>query len=125
MDATEKIKQLLKQRGWSAYRLAKESDLSDSTIANIIKRNAVPSVTTLESICKGFGITMSQFFADGELIEVNDKTRDLLDCWSALSEEQRDAALILLKKMNQIFRLYGYKYSQEDFFGSILAFRCQ
>ena len=85
MDATEKIKQLLKQRGWSAYRLAKESDLSDSTIAN----------------CKGFGITMSQFFADGELIEVNDKTRDLLDCWSALSEEQRDAALILLKKMNQ------------------------
>ena len=83
MDATEKIKQLLKQRGWSAYRLAKESDLSDSTIANIIKRNAVPSVTTLESICKGFGITMSQFFADGELIEVNDKTRDLLDCWSA------------------------------------------
>ena len=49
MDATEKIKQLLKQRGWSAYRLAKESDLSDSTIANIIKRNAVPSVTTLES----------------------------------------------------------------------------
>ncbi|MBQ3416217.1 MAG: helix-turn-helix transcriptional regulator [Ruminococcus sp.] len=101
MDVTEKIKQLLKQRGWSAYRLAKESDLSDSTIANIIKRNAVPSVTTLESICKGFGITMSQFFADGELIEVNDKTRDLLDCWSALSEEQRDAALILLKKMNQ------------------------
>ena len=94
MDATEKIKQLLKQRGWSAYRLAKESDLSDSTIANIIKRNAVPSVTTLESICKGFGITMSQ-------LEVNDKTRDLLDCWSALSEEQRDAALILLKKMNQ------------------------
>ena len=44
---------------------------------------------------------MSQFFADGELIEVNDKTRELLDCWSALSEEQRDAALILLKKMNQ------------------------
>ena len=101
MDATEKIKQLLKQRGWSAYRLAKESGLSDSTIANIIKRNAVPSVTTLEAICKGLGVTMSQFFSDGELIEVNDKTKALLECWSALSEEQRDAALTLLKKMNQ------------------------
>ena len=101
MDSTQRIKQLLKQRGWSAYRLAKESNLSDSTIANIIKRNAVPTVTTIEFICKGFGITMSQFFADGELIEVNGKTKDLLNCWSALSEEQRDAALVLLKKMNQ------------------------
>lgn len=73
----------------------------DKYIANIIKRNPVPIVSTLESICKGFGITMSQFFADGELVEVNNKTRDLLDCWSALSEEQRDAALVLLKKMNQ------------------------
>ena len=101
MDSTQRIKQLLKQRGWSAYRLAKESNLSDSTIANIINRNAVPTVTTIEFICKGFGITMSQFFADGELIEVNGKTKDLLNCWSALSEEQRDAALVLLKKMNQ------------------------
>ena len=101
MDVTEKIKMILKQRGWSAYRLAKESDLSESTIANILKRNAVPSITTLESICKGLGITMSQFFADGDTITVTPKTREMIDCWSALSEEQRDAALILLKKMNQ------------------------
>ena len=43
----------------------------------------------------------SQFFADGELIEVTPKTRELIDCWSGLSEEQRDAALFLLKNMNQ------------------------
>ena len=47
MDVTAKIKQILAQRGWSAYRLAKESGLSESTIANIIKRNAIPSVDTL------------------------------------------------------------------------------
>ena len=72
MDVTSKIKQILKQRGWSAYRLAKESGLSESTIANIIKRN-----------------------------EVTPKTRELIDCWSGLSEKQRDAALLLLKNMNQ------------------------
>lgn len=101
MDVTAKLKQIISQRGWSAYRLAKESGLSESTIANIIKRNAIPSVDTLEAICKGLGITLSQFFADGELIEVTPKTRALIDCWSGLSEEQRDAALVLLKKMNQ------------------------
>ena len=68
MDVTSKIKQILKQRGWSAYRLAKESGLSESTI---------------------------------ELIEVTPKTRELIDCWSGLSEKQRDAALLLLKNMNQ------------------------
>ena len=71
------------------------------SIANILKRNAIPSVDTLEAICKGLGITLSQFFADGDLIEVTPKTRELIDCWSGLSEEQRDAALLLLKKMNQ------------------------
>ena len=101
MDVTGKIKQILSQRGWTAYRLAKESGLSESTIANIIKRNAIPSVDTLEAICNGMGITLSQFFADGELIEVTPKTRELIDCWSVLSEEQRDAALFLLKNMNQ------------------------
>ena len=73
----------------------------EGTIANIIKRNAIPSVDTLEAICKGLGITLSQFFADGDLVEVTPKTRELIDCWSGLSEEQRDAALVLLKNMNQ------------------------
>ena len=63
MDATERIKELLKQRGWTAYKLSKQSGLAESTVNNILKRNTVPSVTTLESICGGFGMTMAQFFA--------------------------------------------------------------
>lgn len=101
MDANEKIQYLLAQRGWSAYKLAKFCHLSESTIANIIHRNNVPSITTLESICKGFGITLSQFFSDGEMIEVTPEMRDLIDCWSGLSGEQRDAVLKLLRLMNQ------------------------
>ena len=79
----------------------KKCGLSENTIATILKRNSLPSVGTLEAICKGFGITLSEFFADGDLIEVTPKTKELIDCWSGLSEEQRDAALELLKKMNQ------------------------
>ena len=78
MDATERIKQLLSQRGWTAYRLSKNSNLAESTITNIIKRNTIPSISTLESICKGFGITLSQFFAEGELVEITPDIKELI-----------------------------------------------
>ena len=101
MDATEKIKEMMKQRGWSAYRLAKQSGLSETTIANLIRRNTVPSIPTVEAICNGFGISLSQFFSDGDTIEVSSDYKPLIDCWSALSPEQREAALNLLQLMNQ------------------------
>ncbi len=61
MDVNERLKRLLERHGWSMYELAKRANLADSTIANIYKRNTVPSIVTLEAICKAFGITLSQF----------------------------------------------------------------
>lgn len=100
MDATEKIKQLLAQRGWTAYRLSKNSGLAESTITNILKRNTVPSIPTLEAICKGFGITISQFFADGEMIEITPDISELIQYYTVLSAEQKEIAIQLLKNMN-------------------------
>ena len=65
MNTNERILQLLKERNWTEYRLAKESGLSQSTISNLFKRNTTPSIPTLEAICNGFGITLSQFFLMG------------------------------------------------------------
>lgn len=55
MDAKKRIQELMDERQWSEYRLAIASGLSQSTVANIFNRNTTPSVTTLESICAGFG----------------------------------------------------------------------
>lgn len=62
MDAKDKITQLLRERGWSIYELAKRSGLSSTTIANMYKRNTQPTIPSLEAMCGAFGITMSQFF---------------------------------------------------------------
>ena len=59
------------------------------------------SLVSTEAICKGFDITMPQFFSDGDIIEVSSDLKPLIDCWSALSPEQREAALNLLQLMNQ------------------------
>ena len=49
-------------RIWTEYRPSKECGLSESAIANIFRRNILPSISTFEAICAGFGITVSQFF---------------------------------------------------------------
>lgn len=101
MDATKRIKSIMEQRGWSAYRLSKNCGLSENTIATILKRNSLPSINTLEAICKGFGITMSEFFAEGDLIEVSSDTKQLIAYWAGLSVEQKASVLELVKNMNQ------------------------
>ena len=58
MDPNERLRRLLAERGWTEYRLAKKCGLNQSTITNIYRRNTVPSIATLETICKGFGITL-------------------------------------------------------------------
>ena len=98
MDTHERLRKLL--NGWSEYKLAKRCGLSESTVANIFRRNTVPSIATLETICSGFGITMSQFFAEGDMIEITPELKELFENWVNLTPEQKKAANQMLKAMN-------------------------
>lgn len=100
MDIHARLQQLLQERGWTEYRLSKECDLSQSTIGNIFRRNTFPSFATLETICKGFGITMSQFFADADMVELTPDMKELFDCWVYLTPNQKSAAIQMLKAMS-------------------------
>lgn len=98
MDTLGRIKQLLDDRDWSMYKLSKASGVAQSTLSNMFSRNNVPSIGTLEDICKGFGITLSQFFATGsEPVSLDSEQVELLERWAALSEEQKKALLELIK----------------------------
>lgn len=59
-----KIESYMKQRNWTVYRLAKESDISYSSLNNLFQRNTEPTLPTLRKICSGLGISLSQFFSD-------------------------------------------------------------
>ena len=99
MDAKARIRELMAERKWSEYRLAIASGLSQSTVANIFNRNTTPSVATLESICAGFGITLAQFFAEGEMVEMTEEQREMFSAWSALTKEQKEALQHLISVM--------------------------
>ena len=100
MDAKERIQELMLSRGWTEYKLAKESNLSQSTIANVFKRNNAPTLPTLETVCQAFGITLAQFFSEGsEAVELTEEQRKLLFYWSALSDEQKEILFDLMRVM--------------------------
>ena len=100
MDAKARIRELMVERKWSEYRLAIASGLSQSTVANIFNRNTTPSIATLESICAGFGITLAQFFAEGDMVELTEEQKEMFAAWSSLSKDQKDVLrqLILVMK---------------------------
>lgn len=97
MDILERLSKLQKQHGWSDYRIAKEAALSPNTVSNIYRRNNIPSMTTLEALCKAFGITMAQFFADDDMIEATPEIKELVERWSALTQAQKAAVWQILK----------------------------
>ena len=71
MDVPARLKQLMEDRGMNVYALAKASGVSWQTVKNIFTLTSNPSVGTLQKICRGLGVTLSQFFAteeDGNII---------------------------------------------------------
>ena len=99
MDVNERIRVLMNERGWTPYRLANESNLSDGTVGNIFRRNTVPSMATLEAICQGLNITLAQFFAEGDTVEMTPELKELFDDWVNLTAEQKDAVRHVIKAM--------------------------
>lgn len=99
MDVTEHIRQLMDQRGWSVYRLGKESGLSQSTLAHVFRKDSEPTISTLDTICKALGITLSQFFAESSFVALTEDQRDILDKWATLSEEQKQLVYNMIKNM--------------------------
>ena len=97
MDVLEMLRHLMDERGWTVYRVARESGLSEKTVYNIYSRNTMPSIPTLEAICNAFGITLAQFFADGKLIEMSLDLEEVFENWIVLTPEQKEATLSMMR----------------------------
>lgn len=101
MEVRARLQQLMDERGWTIYRLAKETGLPWSTLRNIFKRNTDPSIYTLESICKGFGISLPQFFDEDNQMGLTAEQRQLIEGWSKLNDGNRRLVSELVKALNE------------------------
>jgi transcriptional regulator with XRE-family HTH domain len=74
----------------SRYRLAQKSGISQSSISTLLNRQSVPTIQTLEKICKGLDMTLAQFFSeDDELPNLTEEQKRLLTTWNAMNKQEK------------------------------------
>lgn len=87
IDVLKHIREILKEKNWSNYKLAKESKLSKEGLNKMLRENHIPSMNSLIKICNGFNITLSQFFS--EIETPNDEHTQLINLWRQLTPDDK------------------------------------
>lgn len=64
MDTMARVRELAEERNLSLHGLAKACDVPYSTLKNTEQRSGQLTVDTIERICLGLDIPMSQFFTE-------------------------------------------------------------
>ena len=99
-DVLKRIDQERDARGWTDYTLAVNSDLTQSTISTWRSRDLQPNLASIEKICHGLGITLSQFFSESDSIDdLNEDQQHILELWNRLSPAQRTAVSNLIESL--------------------------
>ena len=88
-DILGRIERERLSRGWSEDTLAENSGLTLSTISIWRRRNLHPNVASLEKICSGLGILLSQFFQEEGSVYLTPDQKELLDLWTKRAPAQR------------------------------------
>ena len=98
----QKINKLMKERKWSYYRLAKEADIPYSSLNSLFLKNNQPTISTLEKICAGFHISMSEFFASDtpyreESYRFSQDELDMIEMYRSLNKSEKKIVVSYLK----------------------------
>lgn len=98
LNPIKRIQELCEERNWSYYQLAKASDITYSTLNTMINKQNMPSLPTLQKLCKGFGISIAEFFEPNQdqVVLTKDQAQ-FLTLYKSLSNEDKQLALTYLK----------------------------
>ena len=68
----KRTKRLMKERNWTQYQLAQQSGVPRSTISYTLNSKGETLKTdTILNICRGFGISLMEFFNDPSFLPEN------------------------------------------------------
>ncbi len=99
-DILSRITEERLKRGWSEYRLAENSGITQSTISTWYRKQMQPSISSLEKICNGLGISLAQFFSIDSNSTLSGEQAEILEHWLRLDTDERSAIRLLLETMN-------------------------
>ena len=91
-EIIDRIHQLCTARNWTIYRLAKESGITYSTLCTMLHKASAPSVPTLVKLCRGFGISLSEFFDTGNSWAIlTSEQKSHLQQWDSMGAQNKQA----------------------------------
>lgn len=93
----KRIRELCEKKQLSMYALSKRTEISQSSLSNLMKRGSIPTFFTLDRICDGLGITLSQFFAEDERLDLTKEQKRVLQIWESLSDREKEAVEIFIR----------------------------
>lgn len=95
-----RIKELCDKKQMTMYALSKKTDISQSSLSNLMKRGSTPTFYTRDRICDGLGITLAQFFSnDTGKQELSSEQRKVLEVWETLTDKEKEAVEIYVRGM--------------------------
>ena len=93
-DVSERIRVLLLERGLSPYELSMRCQpfLSRSSVYNAVKGKKRVTVDTIDIICKGLEISLSDFFrfSDAAVLNLTDDERTSVDIYRHLDKVRQN-----------------------------------
>ena len=92
----DKITSLCEKRDISKYRLSQLSGISQSSLGRIMAQENLPSLITLEKICAALGVTLSQFFQEGNSENLTEEQKEVLKIWNDLSTNEQETVMFFL-----------------------------
>ncbi|MCC8138247.1 MAG: helix-turn-helix transcriptional regulator [Clostridiales bacterium] len=102
LQALNRIQELCEERGWSYYRLAKASGITYSTLNTMLHKQNLPSLTTLQKICDGFGISITDFFdPNRDVSGLTDEQARCLSLFTSLPPQKQELALAYMKGLSE------------------------
>lgn len=112
-----RIEELLKKRNWTLYKLSKESGVPLSSLNNLFIRNNEPCLPNLRKICKGFNISLSEFFSDTVCETQIDYTMDersLIEDYRLLSRNDKKLLRVYVSGLKNVVPVLNSSDSKED-----------
>ena len=100
-NISEQLRQLLSERGWSAYKLSRLAGLDSGSGRRYLSGRANPSLPSLMALCDAFGITLAQFFADDASAQLTCDQRLVLSAWTRLSSTNQKLLLELMHYLDK------------------------
>lgn len=99
-----RISEYLQLKSWTLYRLARESDIPYSSLHSMFEKNTQPTIATLEKICSGLHINLSDFFSDkstNTFLILTEEEEKLLSLYRTLNSNDKKMLLSISKRLAQ------------------------